>query len=188
MNLFAVLLLLQSSIWLDRAPSNWNMPGASVPAAAPASTTLPMCSDNERPPNTPEEAQLAAQGWKLETYWSPLGNPDEEILLATAGYDGMCRPWQFNAFVFANGQFAGTLSPEPMLSRVDGVLVSSPMVQSDGSIQAEFIRYLPTDPLCCPSAGRTRVLYSLQTVGGAPLVTPQQIGTAGAAPPPAQVP
>jgi hypothetical protein len=188
MTVLALLLLLQSALWLDLPPNNWNTPGGPIPAAQPAPTTLPACSNNERPPTTPEESQLAAQGWKLETYWSAIGTPAERVLLATTGYDGMCRPWQFNAFVFADGQFAGTLAPDPMLSRVDGVLVDSPVIRADGSLEAEFIRYAPSDPLCCPSLGRTQVLYALQFVAGGPVVAPLQIGAAALTGAPAQVP
>jgi LppP/LprE lipoprotein len=188
MNLLALLLLLQSATWLDLPPSNWNTPAASIPAAEAVPATLPMCSADERPPASPEESQLAAKGWKLETYWSPIGGPAAQVLLATAGYDGMCRPWQFNAFVFSNGQFAGTLSPDPMLSRFDGVLVDSPVVLADGSLQAEFLRYAPTDAACCPSRGRTQVVYAVQSSSGASLVVPLEIGAEASLPAPAQVP
>jgi hypothetical protein len=40
----------------------------------------------------------------------------------TAGYDGMCRPRQYQDFVFVGSVFAGTLSPQPMDSRTDGAL------------------------------------------------------------------
>ncbi|MBV9174315.1 MAG: LppP/LprE family lipoprotein [Chloroflexi bacterium] len=190
--LAALLMLLplfeQTSIWLDLPLSNWNTPGAAVPAAEPAPSTLPMCSNEERAPANPAESQLAPQGWKLETYWSPIGGSSQQVILATSGYDGMCRPLAFNAFVFSNGRFAGTLSPNPMLSREDGVLTGTPSVLPDGTMQAEFIRYAPTDPLCCPSGGRTPVVYALESVSGAPVVVPVQITSAEVISAPAQVP
>ena len=72
------------------------------------------------------------------------------VIRATTGYDGMCRPLQYQDFVFVRGVFAGTLSPRPMDSRSDGAL-RRVWVQSDRRLTAEYDRYAATDPLCCPS-------------------------------------
>jgi hypothetical protein len=72
------------------------------------------------------------------------------VLVGTSDYDGMCRPRQYQEFVFARGIFAGTLSPHPMDSRTDGAL-NRVTISTDGRVQAEYARYGAKDPLCCPS-------------------------------------
>src|ERR1051325_9169879 len=131
---FALLLALLPGIafadggWLDAGDTPaWNLAGGAVPHALPENPDpRGICPRQERPPTTPDEQQLAAQGWKLESYWPARQQGDVVLLLALSSYDGMCRPWGFNAFVFAGGRFAGTLSPQPMNSRADGVLASQP--------------------------------------------------------------
>jgi hypothetical protein len=114
---------------------------------------------------------------------------DLALVTATAGYDGMCRPWGFQLFAFAGGRFAGTISPEPMSSREDGVLFGTPSLAPDGRVTAEFTRYLPTDPLCCPTGGRSAVTYRLvggvltvETVMRAPTQLPRTGGWPGSLP------
>lgn len=148
--------------WLDGSPHGWNAPGAPVPTApvvAP-NPVLP-CGRGERAPSGAEEAQLAGTGWKLESYWPTQRAGGVALVTALAGYDGMCRPLDFNGFVFVGGRFVGTLAPRPMASREDGTLVGTPSVSADGRVVAEFTRYSPTDALCCPSRGRTRVSYAV---------------------------
>ena len=87
-------------------------------------------------------------------------------MAGAADYDGMCRPRQYQYFVFARGMFAGTLSPHPMDSRTDGALVRV-TIENDRQLQAEFVRYLAADPLCCPS-GRTTVVFGIE--GDPPVV------------------
>ena len=72
------------------------------------------------------------------------------VLLAEASVDGMCRPWDYQAFVFVKGAFAGTLSPTLMDSRTDGAL-SEVRLLAPTSIEAVSLRYADADPLCCPS-------------------------------------
>jgi hypothetical protein len=156
--------------WLEQsAPSNWNQPGAAVPMApAPEGDVDPRCSAQERPAASPEDDQVVAAGWRLfnaaRVGWGLW------VVDGLVEYDGMCRPIQFQTFVFADGQLAGTLSPAPMDSRTDGVgrvlYVSAP-----GAVTAAFVRYLPTDPLCCPSSNFT-VEYTVDRSGGAPLLVP----------------
>jgi hypothetical protein len=57
---------------------------------------------------------------------------------------------QFQAFVFWQYQFVGTLSPTPMDSRTDGALnqLAFPAPQR---LEAVYARYQPSDPLCCPT-------------------------------------
>src|SRR6266542_5375897 len=112
---------------------------------------------------------LPISGWRLIDAWPArrvsvsygARSVSVTLVMATAFYDGMCRPWQFNAFVFVEGRLAGTVSPVPMDSRTDGVLSGQPAVLHGGRLEAAFTRYAPSDPLCCPSRGTTRVSYQL---------------------------
>ncbi|MCX6023754.1 MAG: LppP/LprE family lipoprotein, partial [Chloroflexi bacterium] len=150
--------------WLDSAPQRWNNPGGWVPSA-PKGDNLDRCGTQERQPAADEESQLAAANWRLQNFWPMQTNGKVSIVTATASYDGMCRPWQFNAFVFYDHKFAGTISPSNMDSRLDSVLRSTPTAMPDGSVRAEFTRYAASDPLCCPSLGTTTVSYRIE---GAP--------------------
>ena len=76
---------------------------------------------------------------------------DVEIVGGLAGADGMCRPADFNVFVFVNGRLAGTLSPDAMVSRTDGSIGGGVRLGPDDTIAAEFSRFASDDPLCCPS-------------------------------------
>ena len=93
------------------------------------------------------------------------------VAYGLVGYDGMCRPLQFQGFVFADGQFAGTISPQPMDSRTDGVGRVLDM-HGPANLAAQFNRYAPTDALCCPSAAFF-VEYTVDRSGSAPLLVPQ---------------
>jgi len=180
--LAGLLTFFAAAGWLDAAPAPWNAAGAPIPAATnPNPGTLPRCADQERPAATPEETQVAAAGWKLERYWATDRAGDLVLVTATAGYDGMCRPWEFQGFAFAGGRLVGTLAPQPMRSREDGTLVGTPKLSPDG-LSAQFTRYKPTDPLCCPSGGRTTVEYAVR--GG--VLVPTRIAQAPAVP--AQLP
>ncbi len=178
--------------WLDTAPQNWNQPGAPVPRAQPTNV-LPqqICLRQERAAAGPEEQQLAASGWKLEEYWPARREGDLTLVTALSDYDGMCRPWRFNAFVFAGGRFAGTLSPSVMDSRIDGVLTGTPEVLADGTVRARFLRYAQTDPLCCPSRPSNLVTYRVDRTPAGPVlavagvtVIPNQMPNTGERPVP----
>jgi hypothetical protein len=149
------------TIWLDQPLHVWNVAGAPIPTAPPAQLAQAMCRAQERSANAPEESPVAGAGWRLETYWPIQRSGSLAVVLATSDYDGMCRPLNFNAFVFSNGAFVGTLSPVNMISRTDGVLNRLPTVQSSTAIQALFTRYAPTDPLYCPSLPSSQVTYQL---------------------------
>jgi hypothetical protein len=94
--------------------------------------------------------------------------PGPEILNGQGAADGMCRPAQYQTFVFVGGVFAGTLSPGLMISRDDGALVQASVV-SDTQILAEYVRYTREDALCCPSA-RSIATFEIAQVGDAPVV------------------
>jgi hypothetical protein len=75
----------------------------------------------------------------------------------------MCRPRQYQAFVFVRGAFAGTLSPRPMDSRSDGA-IGHFFLQNSTALVAEYERYTSTDPLCCPSS-RSTVVFQITKDG-----------------------
>jgi hypothetical protein len=87
----------------------------------------------------------------------------------------MCRPAEYQTFVFVGGTFAGTLSPSLMTSRDDGALVQTSIV-SDTQIQAEYVRYTRQDALCCPSA-RSTAIFEIARVGDAPVVRLVSVST-----------
>jgi len=177
----------QTAAWLDAPPRGWNRAGASIPpplAASVANTTR--CTVQERPASGAEESAVAAAGWRLTSYWPTVRAGELAVVLATAGYDGMCRPIGYQAFVFAGGRYAGTLTPEPMSSRTDGALATTaqgPSVTVDAArIEARFVRYAQTDPLCCPSRGHTRVVYRVERGPAGPIATPDALLAEPAAP------
>jgi hypothetical protein len=124
----------------------------------------PRCRELTRSPAADEDRELRAHGWEL------VGPPTEagqtRVVAGTADYDGMCRPRQYQYFVFARGTFAGTLSPHLMDSRTDGAAVRV-TIDGDSKLQAEFLRYKAADPLCCAS-GRTTVVFGIE--GDPPVV------------------
>jgi hypothetical protein len=188
--------LAQGATWLDSTPKDWNVSGMAPTKAPPLQNANPNCRTREVAPSGAEESQLSGMGWKLESYWPALQSGDLTLVTALADYDGMCRPLEFNVFVFAGGKYAGTLSPVNMNSRTDGVLdtpngKSGVTVQANGTIQAVFTRYASSDPLCCPSRGTTTVTYQVQTPSGGPVVVPltlQGAAPAATAVRPAQIP
>jgi hypothetical protein len=158
------------SSWLHRALTPWNNAGGAVPPAAPQAVPgQANCTARERAPRDAAEAQLAEAGWRFLDAWSarivtvsdPPGVIRVTLSQATSGYDGMCRPTGFNAFVLVDGRFAGTLSPAPMDSGADGALREEPTVLHGGRLEATFTRYAVGDALCCPTVPAARVSYQL---------------------------
>ena len=149
--------------WLDEAkPSLWNKPGAAVPAAPKIQgATDPRCGEAARPPQLEEDKRVREQGWDLVGAYQ--GGWEMLVVRGTAGYDGMCRPRQYQDFVFMRGVFAGTLSPQPMDSRTDGAL-ERVSLQSGARLRADYARYGAKDALCCPS-GTTHVVFDIATDG-----------------------
>ena len=95
-----------------------------------------------------EDKRVRNQGWDLVGAY--LGGWEILVIRGTAGYDGMCRPRQYQDFVFVRGVFAGTLSPRAMDSRTDGA-IGRVSLQGRNRLTAEYARYAAADPLCCPS-------------------------------------
>jgi len=172
----ALLLVVQGAFaqsggWLDKRLSPWNAAGAAVPKAPEPkgdSPSDPRCARGIRYPETAVEGAVTTAGWSL--FSQPRVNGDMTVLLAEASVDGMCRPWDYQAFVFVKRRFAGTLSPTLMDSRADGAL-SEVRLLSPTSIEVVFLRYVDADPLCCPSR-LTTVRYRVEGRGKGPVVVP----------------
>jgi len=156
--------------WLENSPPlNWNTPGADVPMAPPPYVDPdPRCGAQERQSESPEEDQVAAAGWHIfnaaQVGWGL------RLVDGLVGYDGMCRPNEFQGFVFADGQFAGTISPAPMDSRTDGAGRILDM-RGPANLSGQFVRYAATDPLCCPSS-TFAVEYMVDRSGAGPVLVP----------------
>jgi hypothetical protein len=142
--------------WLDEPkPASWNTPGARIPAAPKTQGAIDArCREQARPAQLEEDMRLRDQGWDLVGAYQ--GGWQMVVIRATASYDGMCRPRQYQDFVFVRGVFAGTLSAQPMDSRSDGAL-GRVSLQNHGRLSAEYRRYAASDPLCCPSRATTVV-------------------------------
>jgi LppP/LprE lipoprotein len=182
--LVSALVLLLSPIasaaaWLDAdKPAPWNQRGSAVPPAPDVQgNDDPRCRQGERPAETPEDRSVAAKGWRLfHDYQAGWG---VELIWALSGYDGMCRPWGYQGFVFVRGVFAGSLSPRPMDARTDASLFSVQLLSrlaGPEPLVATFERYAESDPLCCPSR-RTVVRYRIDQSQAAPLLIPVSAGT-----------
>lgn len=160
-------------VWLDEPkPASWNKPGLSIPAAPKIDDEVdPRCRELARPSQLDEDTRLRDEGWDLVGAYQ--GGWQILVIRGTAGYDGMCRPRQYQDFVFVRGVFAGTLSPQPMDSRADGALARVSL-QSSGQLIAEYARYTATDPLCCPSR-MTRVVFEI--ANDPPIARPASMST-----------
>ena len=153
--------------------TNWNRPGMAIPQAPPRhSASQPQCFDSALKPDSPPRQALVDAGWSLFKAENATGVPFE-ILSGQANADGMCRPTDYQLFVFESGVFAGTLSPVPMDSRTDGALVET-QIQSSDVILAAYQRYTPQDPLCCPSAQST-ARFRVDRSGPSPVVVLQSV-------------
>ncbi|MGH7331653.1 MAG: LppP/LprE family lipoprotein [Candidatus Rokuibacteriota bacterium] len=168
--------LLGAEPWLDQIAANWNRPGASVPpapVAGGAASNLTRCGETARPPTLVADRAARAAGWTL--FGPAQVFAATTVVMAMADVDGMCRPLQYQAFVFVDGRLAGTLSPLPMDSRTDGALSVVRLFRAD-ELVAEFARYTPTDALCCPSRTST-VSYRIERGSRGAMVTPVSIST-----------
>jgi len=152
-------------LWLDSASlESWNRPGLALPSAPQGPKNPdPRCRELVRAPASAEDRELRAHGWDL--IGAPTGSGQVRVIGGAADYDGMCRPRQYQFFVFSRGTFVGTLSPGLMDSRTDGSL-NRATIEGDRKLKAYYARYAQTDPLCCPSR-TTTVLFS---IGHDPLV------------------
>jgi len=154
--------------WLDDPAATWNAAGMAIPGALERSAEVdPRCARQARPAESDEDRAVEAAGWMLfSTYTAGWGI---KIVSGLSGYDGMCRPAGFQVFVFVDGALAGTLSPLPMVSRVDGALSRTSFFGPE-SLTATYVRYSDRDPLCCPSALSTAT-YKIERTPSGPVLT-----------------
>jgi LppP/LprE lipoprotein len=139
--------------WLDSSSvTAWNRAGTPIPYAPERQNPDPRCRGLVRSPQSDEDRHLRTHGWDL--VGPATAAKDIQVIAATADYDGMCRPRQYQSFVFAHGVFVGTLSPHLMDSRTDGAL-SQVTIESERKLRAKYLRYAATDPLCCASRTTT---------------------------------
>lgn len=165
----AVAAPSQDGTWLDQE-TNWNTPGAEIPQAPEQNgSNLPDCEQTFRSPSLPEDELVAAAGWTLT---GPARIYDDTtVIMGMANADGMCRPFQYQVFVFTDGEFSGTLSPIVMDSRTDGSLVDYNLYR-EGAIDATFNRYQPDDALCCASR-ESRIVYEVESTDEGSVLMPQ---------------
>lgn len=164
-------LAAQGSSWLDGGLASWNRPGMPIPAAPDNGPPDPRCATRERPAETVADNALLSAGWRLflpfQSGWGVT------LVAGLAGYDGMCRPMGYQSFVFVDGVFVGTVAPEPMNSRFDGAADAVNLWYAD-QLTAEFRRYAPDDPLCCPS-GSAYVEYTIVDTPDGPVLDPVSV-------------
>lgn len=164
--------MAQTAAWLDQPkPASWNTADMAIPEAPKSDAVDVRCSEQARPPELAADKLLRERGWDLVGAYE--GGWDIVVIRAAAGYDGMCRPMQHQAFVFVRGVFAGTLSPQPMNSRTDGTL-GQVHLRGNSQLTAEYQRYSDEDPLCCPS--RTTIV-EFQITHDVPVLRPLSAST-----------
>jgi hypothetical protein len=159
----------QEETWLDGDFASWNTPGMALPTAPTIDGNPdPRCVERERPAETAEDDALIAEGWRLflpyQRGWGVT------LVSGLAGYDGMCRPLGYQSFVFVDGVFAGTISPEPMDSRTTGAATDVNLWYAD-QLSAEYLRYAPDDPLCCASSTDS-INFAIEDTPDGPVLNP----------------
>ncbi|MCC6177283.1 MAG: LppP/LprE family lipoprotein, partial [Chloroflexi bacterium] len=172
---------LASGNWLDGPLTRWNEAGMPMPSAPShhddASAPL---SASTRAPETAEDEAVIAEGWHLHT---PLQSGwGVKVIEGATGFDPLGQPIQHQAFVFVDGAFAGTLSPDLMLGGADGVLDRAIVVNGD-TILAQFRRYTGAEPIDSPS-GMTAVSFQIERSESGPVVTPLGAQTVARTSPP----
>ena len=168
-----------AAMWLDKPLTNWNVPGRALPTAKHVGESIAdvskRCNYFPLLSSTAGERALVAAGWvPFRMFDRQIVDRDVEIIGGLAGADGMCRPVNFNVFVFVNGQIAGTLSPDQMTSRTDGSIGGAIRLAPDDTIDAGFARYTDKDALCCPSSHVT-VRYRIDRKAAPPVVVPVSV-------------
>lgn len=156
--------------WLEEE-TNWNEAGAEIPQAPTYDdeNNLVNCEQSFRQATLPEDELVEAAGWTL-TGSAQVFN-GTTLITGMGNADGMCRPLDYQIFVFSEGEFAGTLSPVLMDSRTDGSVFNVELY-GDDTVSTHFNRYNPNDALCCAS-GESRLFYNLDTEGEIPVLVPQ---------------
>lgn len=182
-SLIVLLVLLatdaaaQKADWLDRQPiRNWNS----------TSNRLPLPDRRHRPQvqhckQTARPTAFAQDRLLLNSGMFPVGPAQvfgsTTVITAAKDFDGMCRPLDFQTFVFQGSKLVGTLSPELMDSRTDGAL-GHVRLFSATDMEAEYSRYTTSDALCCPSRTQ-KVRFDISGAGAAALLKPEGSDTGG---------
>lgn len=162
--------------WLDRPLTQWNTPGMQVSRAnSNLAANREFCASTIRQPQTSEDQLLADRGWFLTSAYQ--GGWGIVVIQAQGGWDGMCRPWDYQGFVFVDGVFAGTIAPEPMGPRSDGS--ASFTYLREGTLSVEFVRYADSDPLCCPSLPSANVIYHVDRTASGPVLIAENVFRVG---------
>lgn len=156
--------------WLEEK-NNWNQVNASIPKPPnmEGGNNLEYCNHTVRQGVLPEDRLIEKAGWVLTDAAHIYGKTT--IITGMVDADGMCRPLNYQVFVFSEGKFIGTLSPIPMDSRTDGSLINFNLYR-DGYIDASFNRYSPEDALCC-ATGKSRLFYQVEKQNNYPLLVPK---------------
>jgi hypothetical protein len=156
--------------WLDGDRASWNYAGMAIPAAPAAVPPIDYCADSIRPPETPEDRQLAAAGWRLDAgYESGWGI---RVIQAAQSYAAAnCLPYGYQDFIFVDGVFAGTVSPTLMAWTADAGATDIHIWRAD-QVAVTYARFEPNDPLCCPT-GKTSVNFDIQRTADGPVAIPQ---------------
>lgn len=180
-NLFLTLFVLTFSAaaygqisWLDRPlDTNWNNGSGVVPNVPRNVGRIEgNCLEQVRPPESLADRAVTRAGWSLFGASQTYGQVT--LVMAMADVDGMCRPNNYNGFVFVANRFVGTLSPTATAARSDGA-IGSVNLFSPKRITAEFARYTSSDALCCPSQ-KSFVEYSI-TTGTRPVIKVDDVRT-----------
>lgn len=167
----------QTGAWLDQQPiRNWNTTSMNIPR--PDRRLRPQvaqCSKTARAATFAQDRTLMQNG-----FW-PVGPAQVHgatvVIIAARDFDGMCRPNEFQAFLFDARRLIGTFSPQLMNSRTDGALSWVRMI-SPTEFEAEYERFGPGDALCCPSRMQ-RVRFGVTGVGASALLRPDAVVTDG---------
>ncbi|MHB1021937.1 MAG: LppP/LprE family lipoprotein [Acidobacteriaceae bacterium] len=146
----------QSLPWLDKPLTDWNARTQAIPLPPPnddkSESIWQFCDRDQRRASTPEDLEVQEKHWHLFGEVHLYGKLS--VVSAMSDADGMCRPLGYQFFVFEGKRFVGTISPVPMDSRSDGAL-DRVILTGENTLVAQFRRYTPDDPLCCPSATST---------------------------------
>jgi hypothetical protein len=163
LKVFLTVALQVSPSWLD-THKDWTWSDSELHRGRREGFN-PKCDLFGRMPGTRAERLLWDNGWRLSGPSDSRSTAGLEIEIAYAyrSFDGMCRPEQFQAFVFVNENPMGTLSPDLMNSRGDDALTKVE-IMGGGEIRAEYARYDAGDPRCCPSR-RSVARFSIATHG-----------------------
>lgn len=159
------------SVWLDMNPiPNWSARSRTIlQTKRIPPDELRRCAVAVRQPTLPQDRLLANNGWTLVGSAQVYGRTT--TVTVAEGFDGMCRPLNYQTLIFVGSRVAGTLSPGQMDSRTDGSLVNTRLI-NENNITAEYVRYRASDALCCPYKTEA-VTFNIKPDGANFLLTPE---------------